>query len=255
MYPTKSEIYPDSGMRAAAVSGIKMNPLAPVVLTNGLRGGILIRSGWIYFFSHMNEGNAMHKTIYGVLITVMFLLSSNSGSGAELNDGFFGIEWKANLSEKSGFKKVGENLNVIYFANPERVYAIDEVKIPDVIYGSYTNQFFAVYINIETIEVFSQLRRRFNSEFGVPRISMGTPGQQTTYQWKSKKTKIKLKTYENRNNMKMALYYTPLSRQVNEAQQEAFAENFSNPLFPLDDRRMQKAIDFLEVKRSRIGPR
>ena len=197
----------------------------------------------------------MRKSIYEVLIAVFFLMISNSVSGSELKDGFFGIEWKANLSEKSGFKQVGENINVIYFANPERVYTIGDVKIPDVIYGSYTNQFFAVYINIETIEVFSQLRRHFNSEFGVPRISMGSPGQQTTYQWKSKKTKIKLKTYENRNNMKMAMYYTPLSRHVNEVQQEAFAENFSNPIFPLDDRRMQKAIDFLEVKRSRIGPR
>jgi hypothetical protein len=55
--------------------------------------------------------------------------------------------------------------------------------------------------------------------------------------------------------MKLALYYTPLSRQVNEAQQEAFAENFNNPLFPLDERRMQKAIDFMDEKRSFIGPR
>jgi hypothetical protein len=84
---------------------------------------------------------------------------------------------------------------------------------------------------------------------------MGRPAQQTTYQWKSKKTKIKLKTYEDRNDMKLALYYTPLSRRVNESQQEAFAENFSNPTFPLDDRRMQKAIDFMEGERSFIGPR
>jgi hypothetical protein len=84
---------------------------------------------------------------------------------------------------------------------------------------------------------------------------MGSPAQQTTYQWKSKETKIKLKTYENRDSMKLALYYTPLSRQVNEAQQEAFAENFNNPLFPLDERRMQKAIDFMDERRSFIGPR
>jgi hypothetical protein len=176
-------------------------------------------------------------------------------SAADLKDGFFGIQWKANLSQITGFKKVGENLMVSYFANPERIYAIGDVKIPDVVYGAYANQFFAVYINIETIEVFSQLRRRFNSEFGVPRISMGTPENQTTYQWKHLKTKIKLKTYENRNYMKMALYYTPLSAQVNESQQETFHENFKNPLFPLDERRMQNAIDFMDQKRSLIGPR
>jgi hypothetical protein len=84
---------------------------------------------------------------------------------------------------------------------------------------------------------------------------MGRPEQQRTYQWKAKNTKIKLKTYEDRNNMKMALYYTPVSKQVNEAQQEAFHESFTNPIFPLDDRRMEKAIDFMNEKRSFIGPR
>ena len=196
----------------------------------------------------------MRKPIYLILMTAILLMTYNA-TAAELKDGFFGIEWKANLSELSGFEKVGENLNVIFFANPERVFTIDDVKIPDVLYGSYTNQFFAVYINIQTIEVFSQLRRGFNSKFGVPRISMGSPAQQTTYQWKSEKTKIKLKTYENQDNMKLALYYTPLSRQVNEVQQEAFAENFRNPMFPLDERRMQEAIDLMDRKRSFIGPR
>ena len=196
----------------------------------------------------------MRKPISLISIVAVFLVISGA-TAAELKDGFFGIEWRANLAELNGFKKVGENLNVTYFSNPERVFKIEDVKIPDVLYGSYANQFFAVYINIQTIEVFSHLRRGFNSKFGVPRMSMGSPEQLTTYQWKSKKTKIKLKTYENRNNMKLALYYTPLSRQVNESQQEAFAENFNNPLFPLDERRMQKAIDFMDEKRSFIGPR
>ena len=196
----------------------------------------------------------MRKLIFLIMIVTIFAVSTHT-IAAELKDGFFGIEWRANLAEISGFKKVGENLNVVYFANPERVFTIEDVKIQDVLYGSYTNQFFAVYINIQTIEVFSHLKRGFNSKFGVPKISMGSPEQQTTYQWKSKKSKIKLKTYADRNNMKLALYYTPLSRQVNEAQQEAFAENFKNPLFPLDNRRMRKAIDFLDEKASFIGPR
>ncbi|MDJ0988082.1 MAG: hypothetical protein QNJ26_21240 [Desulfobacterales bacterium] len=197
----------------------------------------------------------MRKAIFLIWIVVGCPAIGSHVYAAELKDGFFGIEWQANLSELGGFKKVGENLNVTYFANPQRVFTIDDVKIPDVLYGSYSNRFFAVYINIETIEVFSHLRRGFNSKFGVPRISMGRPAQQTTYQWKTKKTKIKLKTFEDRNNMKLALYYTPLSRRVNESQQEAFAENFRNPMFPLDDRRMQQAIDFMDEKRSFIGPR
>jgi hypothetical protein len=53
--------------------------------------------------------------------------------------------------------------------------------------------------------------------------------------------------------MKMAFYYTPLSRKVNESQQEAFHENFRRPRFPLDDRRMQRAKDVMEFEG--LGPR
>ena len=194
----------------------------------------------------------MRKPISLISIVAVFLVISGA-TAAELKDGFFGVEWRANLAELNGFKKVGENLNVTYFSNPERVFKIDDVKIPDVLYGSYANQFFAVYINIQTIEVFSHLRRGFNSKFGVPRMSMGSPEQLTTYQWKSKRTKIKLKTYENKNNMKLAFYYMPLSRQINESQQEAFHDNFRRPRFPLDDRKMQKAMDLMELED--LGPR
>jgi hypothetical protein len=180
-------------------------------------------------------------------------MSTGSPNAADLKKGFFDIQWKTNLSRTAGFRKVGENLNVSYFISPERVFTINEIKISDVVYGSYADQFFAVYINIDNIEVFAQLRRHMNRNYGLPRITRKLPAEQTTYQWKHEKTKIKLKIYENRNNMKMAFYYTPLSRKVNESQQEAFYENFSRPRFPLDDSKMQKAMNLMEMEG--LGPR
>ena len=191
----------------------------------------------------------MRKSIYLIfLITVLWL-----SSGSLYADDFFDIQWKTNLSQLAGFKKVGENLNVSYYMNPKRVFTIDDIRIPDVVYGSHANQFFAVYVNIDNIEVFAQIRRHLNRNYGVPKITQRMPAEQTTYQWKHEKTKIKLKTYENKNNMKMAFYYTPLSRKVNESQQEAFHENFRRPRFPLDDRRMQRAKDVMEFEG--LGPR
>ena len=195
----------------------------------------------------------MRKSIYLILFITVFLTSTGGLNAADLDKGFFDIKWKTSLSETAGFKKVGENLNVSYFTNPERVFTINEIRISDVVYGSYGNQFFAVYANIDDMEVFAQLRRYMNRNFGVPRITKSMPTEQTTYQWKHEKTKIKLKTYENKNNMKMAFYYTPLARKVNESQQEAFFENFSRPLFPLDDSRMQKAMNLMEMEGP--GPR
>ena len=195
----------------------------------------------------------MRKSIYLIIFITVFLLRTGSLYAVDLKNGFFDIQWKTDLSQVDGFKKVGENLNVSYFINPKRVFTIDDIKIPDVVYGSHADQFFAVYINIDNIEVFAQVRRHMNRNYGVPRISKRMPAEQTTFQWKHEKTKIKLKTYETRNNMKMAFYYTPLSQMVNESQQEAFHENFRRPRFPLDDRRMQNAMNLMELEG--LGPR
>jgi hypothetical protein len=195
----------------------------------------------------------MRKSIYLIIFITVFLLRTGSLYAADLKNGFFDIQWKTDLSQVDGFKKVGENLNVSYFINPERVFTINDIKIPDVVYGSHADQFFAVYINIDNIEVFAQVKRHMNRNYGVPRISKRMPADQTTFQWKHEKTKIKLKTYETRSNMKLAFYYTPLSRMVNESQQEAFHENFRRPRFPLDDRRMQNAMNLMELEG--LGPR
>ena len=186
----------------------------------------------------------MRKPIYLILLAAFFLINGGNVAAADLKDGFFDIAWKANLAQLDGFKKISENSNVIYFVNDQRAYKIADLKISDVVYGSFDKQFFAVYINIETIEVFAKLRRYINHKYGLPKIkinNMQEADQQTVYQWNYKKTKIKLKIYENRDNMKMAFYYTPLSAQVNESQMEAFQENYKKPLFPLDKTQMRQA--------------
>jgi hypothetical protein len=194
----------------------------------------------------------MRKTIYFILLITIFLTLTVRLQAADLKDGFFDLAWKTNLSQTDGFKKISENVNVSYFIHPGRAYKIADVKIMDVLYGSFADQFFAVYINIQAIDVFAQLRRHINHKYGSPRrkiINMAKPDQQTIYQWKYKKTKIKLKIYRNREDMKMAFYYTPLSVQVNEGQQEAFQETNRRPIFPLNETRMQQAKEMRDLMR------
>ena len=194
----------------------------------------------------------MRNTIYFILLITVFLTSTAKLQAADLKDGFFDLAWKTDLSQIEGFRKISENVNVSYFINPKRAYKIGDVKIMDVLYGSFANQFFAVYINIEAIDVFAQLRRHINHKYGQPKkkiINMAQPDQQTIYQWTYEKAKIKLKIYRNRANMKMAFYYTPLSVQVNEDQQEAFRETNRRPLFPLDETRMEQAKELRDLMR------
>jgi len=194
----------------------------------------------------------MRKAIYFILLLAVFLMDSGKLQAADLKDGFFDLAWKTNLSQIDGFRKISENANVSYFINPNRAYKIADIKIMDVLYGSFANQFFAVYINIEAIDVFAQLRRHINHEYGLPKkkiINMTEPNQQTVYQWKYKKTKIKLKIYRDRDTMKMAFYYSPLSVQVNEDQQEAFQETYKKSIFPLDKTQMQQAQELRDLMR------
>jgi hypothetical protein len=235
-----------AGMRIRKIKGF-----GPVILTNGCKPAIyilVIRHYKLKLF----ESISMRKIIlFSLLVAVMFA-GATGLQAADLKDGFFDLAWKADLSQTEGFKKISENVNVSYFINPKRAYKIADVKIMDVLYGSFANQFFAVYINIEAIDVFAQLRRHINQKYGSPKrkfINMGQPDQQTIYQWKYKKTKIKLKIYRDRENMKMAFYHTPLSVKVNEEQQEAFQETARRSIFPLDGTRMQRAEEMRDLMR------
>jgi hypothetical protein len=66
-------------------------------------------------------------------------------------------------------------------------------------------------------------------------------------------TRIKLKLYEKEGKMKLAFYFTPLTRKVNQAQRDLFpqmpAEDFSldsrSRQQAIDDRRLQQAIDVM----------
>ena len=228
-----------------------MKRFAPVMLTNSPKAcifNLIIR----IHISGLLESISMRKTIYFILLLTVFLAGTAKLQAADLKDAFFDLPWKSDLSQIEGFRKISENMNVSYFINPKRAYKIGDIKIMDVLYGSFANQFFAVYINVEAIDVFAQLRRHINQKYGLPKrkiTNMAQPDQQTVYQWKYKKTKNKLKIYRNKNSMKMAFYHTPLSVQVNEDQQEAFQETARKPLFPLNETRMQQATELRDLMR------
>ncbi|MEJ2100358.1 MAG: hypothetical protein P8X68_10310 [Desulfobacterales bacterium] len=186
----------------------------------------------------------MRKPIYLIFFTIVLLMKTGNLAAADLKNGFFDLAWGTNLSQLEGFVKISENLNITYFINNHRAYTIADIKITDVIYGSFENQFFAVYIDTAAINVFAQVKRYISHKYGLPNIiinQMQNADQLTTYQWKYAKTKIKLKMHANRENMKMAFYYTPLSGQVNETQMELFEETHKKSIFPLNKSQIQQA--------------
>jgi hypothetical protein len=178
---------------------------------------------------------------YGLII---FLAGIGSLGAADLANGFLGIKWGTEISELPHFINISEKYDVSYYIDPRKSYTLFDIEVLEVVYGFYAQKFFAVYVNLESIDVFSRLKQRITEKYGQPRTSLNVRDDQTVYDWKVKDTRIKLKHYEKLGKMKLGFYYTPLSEKVNAAQREAFPE-MRKPLFPLDERRLQDALDVM----------
>ena len=186
------------------------------------------------------------KRLKGLLfIVIIGLTCVGTLNASDLQNGVFGLEWGASLSRLNDFSKLGSSSHVDYYIKPGEVRAINQVTVPEVIYGSYSDQFFAVYIKIDTIEVFDDFRRYIKSKYGIPKKTVKLKNDQTEYRWKYKEIKIKLKLYGKKNEMKLAFYYTPLSNKVNEAQEEKFQRE-SFRLFPIDKNKTPEMIPLLQ---------
>ena len=190
------------------------------------------------------------RIIYGLV----FLYISTSGlHGADLQEGFLGTNWGTHISELTGFNKVSQKGDVIYYGNPQKSYTIFGVDAANVIFGFFKDKFFAAYIAVESISTFSRAKDHLTQKFGSPITILKTQNQQTIFMWKHEHTKIKLKLYEKEGKMKLAFYYTPLAGKVNQMQREIFpqlpAQDFSidsrSRQQATDDRRLQQAIDVM----------
>ncbi len=174
----------------------------------------------------------MKTLVTGGCILAAICLAIGVAGATDLKAGFMGLQWTSPAVHQKGLTRLYERGNVIYYTQPNIVHTIHEIPVPNVVYGFYGDQFFAVYINLESEEVFGEFRNYLQSQYGNPdkRFSMKT--SETVYKWKQGEIKIKLKTNEENYRMKLGFYYLPLSKKVNEEQME---KNHSRSLqfFPI----------------------
>lgn len=181
-------------------------------------------------------------------LTVIILLALVMGPWAgadgamELKDGFFDIPWGSYITKLDGFQPLDQAVEVSYYVKPDRTYRIENIEVTNVVYGFYADRFFAVYIAIDGIDVFGQLKKYINQKYGRPEINMESNPQQTIYTWKHERVKIKMKHREEEGRMKLNFYYTPLTGKANHAIAEAFEEP-PRKLFPLSDQRKRDAVE------------
>lgn len=184
----------------------------------------------------------MRKFQYLLFIWAILLIKIGIAPAADLKDGFLGIAWGTDIADLPDFVKVAEKHGVLYYGNPKKSYTLFSVDVPYVTYAFHAAKFFAVYVDVESIVAFSQLKEHITQKYGSPRTTLKFSEEQRIYNWKYKDTKIKLKLFEKEGKMKLGIYYRPLADKVNKATREAFPPP-RKPIFPLDDRRMREAME------------
>lgn len=177
-----------------------------------------------------------------ILLVIVMGLWARPGKALDLKDGFFDIPWGEYITKLDGFQPLDQAVEISYYVKPDRTYQIEDIKVTNVVYGFYADRFFAVYISIEGIDVFGQLKKYISQKYGRPEINMESNPQQTIYTWKHERVKIKMKHREEEGRMKLNFYYTPLTGKANRAQAEAFEEP-PRRLFPLSEQKEREAVE------------
>ena len=174
----------------------------------------------------------MKMLIAGGCVLTAICLAIGVAGAADLEAGFMGIQWASPAAHQEGLTLLYEKKNVAYYSQTNIVHTINEIPVPNVVYGFYEDHFFAVYIELESEEVFGEFRKYLTSQYGNPDKSLSMKTSETVYKWKQGEIKIKLKTNEESYRMKLGFYYLPLSQKVNEEQMEK-TQSRSLQFFPI----------------------
>ena len=174
--------------------------------------------------TQMEEMKAMALKRLLVSVGAVFLLQTPLWA-ANLTEGFSGIKWGTSVETLGHFKEISSHGEIGYYVNPDVLHTIGGFEVPQVIYGFFAERFFAVYAQIDSLEVYARIKNDLQSHYGIPKVVYGSTGQPEVYRWKSGQIKIKLKTDVSLRKIKVGIYYTPLSDKVNEEGEEKYRES------------------------------
>ncbi|MBC8392789.1 MAG: hypothetical protein H8E17_09535 [Deltaproteobacteria bacterium] len=188
---------------------------------------------------------AYKKVRFSFFSLLILLLFSGIIHADDLQEGILGLNWGTNISGLGYLERLYTKNQVDFYINPNEVPTIYGISIPNAVYGFHSDRFFAAYLNIDTIEIFTRFKKDMNEKYGAAKISMTAKDEQTIYKWNFKNIKIKLKLSEKDGRMKLAFYYTPISKGVNEQQQEMYNEK-SYRFLPIEkDKKFERITPLL----------
>ena len=184
-----------------------------------------------------------HHIVIFILATSLYLFTS--AWAADLEEGFMGYKWGDDIWQYDGLKQLYKKGGITFYSNPGESYIIEDVEIGDVIYGFYEGKFYAVYINIDSLDKYDEIERHMKAKYGLPDSKSSSKEQLFTYKWKYKDVTIKLKTDQLKGNMKVAFYHGPTASGLKKERILQEIET-SDRFFPIEKDENINMVPFLE---------
>ena len=170
---------------------------------------------------------------YRILVGLLLVLGLGIPVAAkDIQKGIHGMQWGSSISTYGELTKVHEIEHAAYYANSNMVYQNANQPVPGVFYGFYRDQFFAVFIKLRSPDQFAQLERQFTTRHGKAKTTYYPESSQTVHRWKDADVKIKLKMKEAAGEYKLAIYYAPLSSELNSEQLESIPPDAYDKVSP-----------------------
>ncbi len=154
-------------------------------------------------------------TIIGLLIGL-----ATAAQASDLKRGVHGLTWASHVRDHGHLIRVRAAGPASYYVNRHMTYQAANQPVPGVVYGFFQDRFFAVYIKLRSPDQVYYLEKHFRTAYGPAKVTGGRSGEQTVYRWKDDDLKIKLKVNESSREIKLGIYYQPLSSQLNRMQAE-----------------------------------
>ena len=180
-----------------------------------------------------------------ILVLLLSLSPFTAVWAEDLEDGFMGYQWGSDISKYPGLKQLYSKGGLTFYSSPGESYALEDMVIGDVIYGFYQGKFYAVYINLDTIEKYDAVEAKMKAKYGLPDHKSSATENLFTYKWKYQDVTIKLKRDELKGNMKVAFYHEPTSRGLDQERRLLEIET-SDQFFPLEKKENIDMVPFLD---------
>ncbi len=184
------------------------------------------------------------KSVCAVICAVL-LLGTSAATAGDLQQGIAGMKWGDPVMDLSRFKQVLSKGDVNLYVDTEGVYTLANVEATRALFGFYQDQLFAVFLAIASPEVFADVRRALKAQLGNPETTITLKNPKKVYKWKRGKVRVKLKEYTATGEMKLAFYYTPLSRKLNKAELEQMSDPQRVQFLPITPHGRPRAIPVL----------